>query len=136
MTEAVEKRVRFSHEMLIVASPTRCATARPPNQPAESALELQEMQDNLPGHLHNSHTLFHTQHYVFCALCGSYGKQIRRTTLHLGCPRAPCNRWAGIAIQRLMDGIEPYNVRTRCSAVPYTQLTWPSSFSLNIKLKC
>ena len=47
-----------------------------------------------PCAFHPSHVLMHAAQYVFCALCGTYGRQVRRTKLHLACPRALRNRWA------------------------------------------
>ena len=60
-----------------------------------------------PGCVHPSYLAMATRHYVFCRLCGTYGKQLRRSKLHLQCPKTPRNRTALVAIRRLMQGIEP-----------------------------
>ena len=60
-----------------------------------------------PGCIHSSHQVMETQHYVFCALCGKYGKQLRRSQLRTVCPRGPRDRFAGIARDKLMVGEEP-----------------------------
>ena len=71
------------------------------------------------GAFHPTHVLMQTAQYVFCALCGTYGKQLRRTKLHVECPRAPRNRWALIRINELMSGIEPDGHDMGQSAAPY-----------------
>ena len=48
-----------------------------------------------------------TLNYIFCSICGTYAKQLRRSQLHSTCPRKPRNRFAGLAIKKLMTGLEP-----------------------------
>ena len=61
-----------------------------------------------PGKIHSTHQVMETQSYVFCCICGSYGKQLRRSQLHVECPRQPRNRYAAIARNKLMLGEEPF----------------------------
>ena len=70
-----------------------------------------------PGTFHATHQLYQTKSCIFCALCGTHGKHIKKTRLHLPCPRAPRNRWARIAINELMEGVE-YGIPTFQRALP------------------
>ena len=75
--------------------------------------------DMPPGHIHGSHVVYETQRYVFCAICGTYGRYLKRTQLHAVCPRQPRTRWARMAAEDLMRGQEPGGVMTNTPAVPY-----------------
>ena len=75
-----------------------------------------------PGRIHSTHQVIETKNYVFCAICGTYGKQLRRSQLRAVCPRRPRNRYAGIARDKLMLGEEPFGrtwMKTSDSAVHY-----------------
>ena len=92
-------------------------------QPASEDRAGAEDAPLLPGCVHSSHLVFETKHYVFCALCGTYGRQLRRSQLHTVCPRRPRNRFASIARDRLMVGDEPVGrswARVSPPAVPYS----------------
>ena len=75
--------------------------------------------DLLPGQIHGSRVVYETQRYIFCAICGTYGRYLKRTRLHAVCPRKSRTRWAQIAIDDLMQGDEPGGVKTNTPAVPY-----------------
>ena len=62
---------------------------------------------NLPGHIHKTHYMLQVDRYVFCGVCGVYAMQIRRSRLHEPCPRAPRNRYAQLARDKLLEGREP-----------------------------
>ena len=62
-----------------------------------------------PGNIHGSHVVHETQRFIFCAVCGTYGRYLKRTQLHLVCPR---NRWAQYAVEDLMRGLEPGGINT------------------------
>ena len=75
--------------------------------------------DLQPGHIHGSHVVYETQRYIFCAICGTYGRYLKRTQLHAVCPRQPRTRWARMTAEDLMRGQEPGGVMTNTPAVPY-----------------
>ena len=73
----------------------------------------------LPGHIHDSHVVYETQRFIFCAVCGTCGRYLKRTQLHAVCPRKPRNWWAKMTADGLMQGQEPGGVMTNTPAVPY-----------------
>ena len=75
--------------------------------------------DLQPGHIHDSHVVYETQRYIFCAVCGTYGRYLKRTQLHAVCPRKPRNRWARMQADGLMQGQEPGGTTSSTPAVPY-----------------
>ena len=80
----------------------RCAAQR------ASPVEVDEVEEGPPGTIHPSHQLMQIEAYTFCAVCGVYGKQLRRSALHLRCLRRPKNRYAGMARDKLMSSIVPH----------------------------
>ena len=70
---------------------------------------------NQPGNIHSTHYMLQVDQYVFCGVCGVYAKQIRRSQLHVPCPRAPKNRFARIARDKLLEGKEPEGRGWRCT---------------------
>ena len=76
------------------------------------------IQDLLPGTIHPSHHTLQTERYTFCGVCGVYGKQLRRSRLHLPCPWRPRTRDANRARCMLLSGFEPEGTGWRKSASP------------------
>ena len=72
-----------------------------------------------PGTFRATHQLYQTKSCIFCALCGTHGKHIKKTRLHLPCPRTPRNRWASIASAELTNGAE-FGIPTFQRALPFT----------------
>ena len=70
---------------------------------------------NQPGNIHSTHYMLQVDQYVFCGVCGVYAKQIRRSQLHVPCPRAPKNRFARVARDKLLEGKEPEGRGWRCT---------------------
>ena len=68
-----------------------------------------------PGNIHSTHYMLQVDQYVFCGVCGVYAKQIKRSQLHAPCPRAPKNRFARVARDKLLEGREPEGRGWRCT---------------------
>ena len=67
-----------------------------------------EVEEGPPGTLHPTHQLKQIDAYTVCAVCGVYGKQLRRSALHLRCLFRPSNRFARLARDKLMSGMVPH----------------------------
>ena len=79
---------------------------------------------NLPGHIHKTYYMLQVDRYVFCGVCGAFAMQIRRSRLHMPCPREPRNRYAKIARDKLLEGREPEGRgwrHTHTAVVPLTE---------------
>ena len=90
-----------------------------------------------PGTFHATHQLYQTRSCIFCALCGMHGTHIKKTRLHLPCPRAPRNRWAKLASAELMNGVE-FGIPTFQRALSFTpdEAHFLSSCLLPFSLAC
>ena len=75
---------------------------------ARASITDDEVEEGPPGTLHPTHQPKQIDAYTFCAVCGVYGKQLRRSALRKCCVSRPSNRFARLARDKLMSGMVPH----------------------------